>query len=186
MPTIRPIELDDLRDIEYVCRMTAGEKAQRDEKFGEIISKTFSTYYVKECRETCFCLADENNKAVGYILCEPSYNRYGKIFRKKYMPLITKLSKKSGFEAFFMPIPYKLFGKNYPAHMHIDILPQYQSKGYGKELLDTLFKALKEKNIKGLCLITGKSNPGAIRFYKRLGFKKLVVIGDMYAMGIRL
>ena len=34
MPTIRRMRADDIKDVEYVCRMTAGELSIKDEKVG--------------------------------------------------------------------------------------------------------------------------------------------------------
>jgi ribosomal protein S18 acetylase RimI-like enzyme len=154
--------------------MTAGEQAQTDEMTGEAIAKTYSTYYIRECTDTCFVLADDTDKAVGYILCEPDYKRYSRVFRRVDVPEIKKISKKEGRLAFFLPVPCTFFGKSYPAHMHIDILPEYQNKGYGSMLLNALLKELESRSVKGLMLTAGFDNAGAIRFYKRNGFKTVI------------
>ncbi len=174
MAHIRPAELRDLEKVEYICRMTAGDLACTDEIIGKAVSKTFSTYYICECCDTCFILADENDDAVGYILCETDYKRYRKIFRQKYVPIIRDIHKKDGRDAWFLPIPFSLFGKKYPAHLHIDILPEYQNKGFGSKLIEALLIKLKAQGVKGVMLTANFKNSGAIRFYKRLGFKTVV------------
>ena len=174
MASVRKAQLSDMERIRYVCRMTAGEEAQQDEAVGEIISKMYSTYYVRECADTCFVLADDEDIAVGYILCEPDYKRYSCIFREKDVPEIKRLSKKDGLLSMFLPIPYSIFGKKYPAHLHIDILPEYQNKGYGSILIKALLKELQSRDIKGVMLIAGADNTGAIRFYERHSFKTVI------------
>lgn len=173
MAHIRPMRPDDLKDVEYVCRMTAGPGCRKDPVLGYRIARMFSTYYVRECYDTCFVLVDDSDKVVGYILCEPDYKRYNKIFRKIDVPEIKKLDKKSGRQAWLFPIPYNFFGRKYPAHLHIDILDEYQNQGFGAKLMDTLFTELKRRNVKGIMLQADLSNEGAVRFYKRLGFKML-------------
>lgn len=173
MATIRRMRADDIKDVEYVCRMTAGELSINDEKIGRKMSKMFSTYYARECYDSGFVLVDESDKAVGYILCEPDYRRFRKIFRKIDVPEIYKLDRKCGLESWFFPVPYTFWGCKYPAHLHIDLLPEYQNGGYGSEMIQMLMADLKSKNVKGLMLITGIWNHGAIRFYKRNGFKTL-------------
>ena len=173
MATIRPMRPEDLKDVEYVCRMTAGPGAQKDPVIGYRLARMFSTYYVRECYDTCFVVADESDKAVGYILCEPDYKRYKKIFRKVDVPEIKKLHKKSGQQAWLFPIPYCFFGHKYPAHLHIDILDEYQNQGLGSKLMEILFEELKKRKVKGIMLQANLSNEGAVRFYKRLGFKML-------------
>ena len=174
MAHIRPAELRDLENVEYVCRMTAGDIACTNEKIGNAIAKTFSTYYICECCESCFVLANENDNAVGYILCEPNYKRFRKLFRQKYIPLISEIHKKNGRDAWFLPIPYSIFGKKYPAHLHIDILPEYQNMGFGSKLIEILLSELKSQGVKGVMLTANFENYGAIRVYKRLGFKTVV------------
>ncbi len=174
MATIRRMRADDIKDVEYVCRMTAGELSIKDEKVGKRMAKMFSTYYARECYDSSFVLVDERDKAVGYILCEPDYRRFSKLFRKIDVPEIYKLDKKSGLFSWFFPFSYSFFGLKYPAHLHIDLLPEYQNGGYGSKMIQLLMEDLKSKNVKGLMLITGIWNEGAIRFYKRNGFKILL------------
>ena len=173
MAHIRPMRPVDLKEVEYVCRMTAGPGCQRDPVLGYRIARMFSTYYVRECYDTCFVLVDDSDKVVGYILCEPDYKRYNKIFRKVDVPEIKKLDKASGRSAWLFPIPYTFFGRKYPAHLHIDILDEYQNQGFGGKLMDALFTELKSRNVKGVMLQADIHNEGAVRFYKRLGFKML-------------
>ncbi len=173
MATIRRMRADDIKDVEYVCRMTAGEKSINDEAVGRLMSSMFSTYYARECYDSCFVLVDESDKAVGYILCEPDYRRFSKVFRKVDVPEIYKLDKKSGRRSWFFPVPYTFYSCKYPAHLHIDLLPEYQNGGYGSKMIQMLLEDLKSKNIKGVMLIAGIWNHGAIRFYKRNGFKTI-------------
>ncbi len=173
MVTIRPHKLPDMIPVIHICRMTAGELCRKEPIVGERVSNTYSVYYVRECRETSFVLTDENDRPVGYILCEENYKRFKKIFRKIDAPYVFSMHKKDGLLAFALPIPYQIFGSKYPAHLHIDILPEYQGKGYGTLLIETLLKTLKERNVKGVMLTADIENTGAIRFYERLGFKIL-------------
>jgi len=62
---------------------------------------------------------------------------------------------------------------DYPAHLHIDLLPCLQGKGQGRALIDTLFYELAQKGVPGLHLGVGSSNAGAIAFYKKMGFSVL-------------
>jgi len=56
--------------------------------------------------------------------------------------------------------------------MKIMIIPEYRRKGIGTRLVLTCIDALRVKNsIKKLTLEVRESNPSAINFYKKLGFK---------------
>lgn len=186
MATIRPMEQYDIIDVEYICRMTAGEVCRREPVLGNVISKMYSTYYARECRETSFVLVNEKDRPVGYVLCESDYRRFRRDYLKNDVPDIWRLNKKHGLEASVFHVPYDVFGRKYPAHLHIDILPEYQSKGYGQEMIKTLLNKLKEMNIPGVMLITNRDNKGAIRFYERLGFKTLLAVGGPVIMAKNL
>lgn len=173
MPYIRPAEDKDIKDIEYICRMTAGPEARSREDVGKKIALTYSTYYARAEQETSFVL-DDNGKAVGYILCAPDYSKYVKNYRKNEVRKLWSFDKRQYLTAFFLPLGYLPFRNRYPAHLHIDLLDDYQGKGYGSQMMDTLLDKLRKMNIPGVMLIVDKNNKGAQRFYNRAGFKKLV------------
>ena len=60
--------------------------------------------------------------------------------------------------------------ENYPAHLHIDILPNAQRRGYGKKLINAFLKELIYQKVKGVHLIVSKKNINAINFYQKVGF----------------
>jgi ribosomal protein S18 acetylase RimI-like enzyme len=58
----------------------------------------------------------------------------------------------------------------YPAHLHIDILPEYQNMGIGTMLMQRFEKHMLSQNVKGLHLQTTNHNHKAIPFYHKMGF----------------
>ncbi len=174
MAQIRTARKSDLKSVEYICRMTAGPKSKAEPIIGNMVAKTYSTYYIREAIDTCFVLADENDNAVGYILCEPDFKRYKKLYRKFDVPFLFEIDKLHALQAWFFPVPYCAFGKKYPAHLHIDILPEYQAKGYGSKMVEALLSELKKRNIPGVMLLADIENTGAVRFYERLGFETIL------------
>lgn len=185
MITIRKSQISDLKRVEYVCKMTAGELSRTVEAVGNMVANTYSAYYIRECTDTCFVL-DSDGEAVGYILCEPNCKRFEKIYRKKDVKNIANFSKIGAIKAYFYPFLYSFFGKKYPAHLHINLLPEYQNSGYGSKMVEALLAELSSRGVKGVMLATDTDNDGAIRFYKRHGFKVLVSACGGTAMGKRL
>ncbi|GAA1735763.1 hypothetical protein GCM10009809_33690 [Isoptericola hypogeus] len=61
----------------------------------------------------------------------------------------------------------------YPAHLHIDLLPEAQGQGLGRALLDTLRAALAGRGVPGVHLGMDPNNTGARAFYDRYGFHEL-------------
>jgi len=75
----------------------------------------------------------------------------------------------------------------YPAHLHIDLLPRLQGQGIGRSLIATLVEALQERGVPGLHLTMDAANTGAAAFYERLGFTPLSSsTPEEPALGLRL
>ncbi|TDC52414.1 GNAT family N-acetyltransferase [Jiangella ureilytica] len=62
---------------------------------------------------------------------------------------------------------------DYPAHLHIDLLPRTQGRGMGRALMQRLLDALREAGAPGVHLGVGAANARAIAFYEHLGFTTL-------------
>ncbi len=60
--------------------------------------------------------------------------------------------------------------EEYPAHLHVDIVPRGQGHGIGRRLMMTLFDALVGRGVDGVHLDVAARNARAIGFYKHLGF----------------
>lgn len=60
--------------------------------------------------------------------------------------------------------------ERYPAHLHIDLLPRLQGRGYGRRLLESLFDGLLGFGVSAIHLGVGLDNQRAIGFYERMGF----------------
>ena len=58
----------------------------------------------------------------------------------------------------------------YPAHLHIDLLPRLQGRGVGRRLVDTLLDALRRRGVPGVHLGVDAANTRAIGFYEHVGF----------------
>ena len=53
----------------------------------------------------------------------------------------------------------------------------------GGKLIETLLARLKEEGVRGVMLIAGSGNTGALRFYRRHGFKKIISLFGATIMG---
>lgn len=166
---IRPYTEKDKENIRHVCIETAGCR-DKDDSEKQFILRLYCDYYIEKEPENCFVLADDNDDAVGYIMCSENFRSYKKNFR----PYLKDIADISFFKYLYANgeiIAHLPASKKCNAHMHIDILPDYQAKGYGSLMLDTLKNHLKAKHINGLMLVVGNHNKNAVRFYKKNGFK---------------
>jgi ribosomal protein S18 acetylase RimI-like enzyme len=76
--------------------------------------------------------------------------------------------------------------EEYPAHLHIDLLPRVQGQGMGRKLIEMFTGKLREMGIPALHLEVGKANPGAIKFYERTGFNRIKEYEKSIAFGMIL
>ena len=74
----------------------------------------------------------------------------------------------------------------YPAHLHIDLLPIGQGHGWGRRLMAVLLERLQTLHAPGVHLGVGKRNPGAIQFYERMGFHRVIDADTWIAFGMAL
>jgi ribosomal protein S18 acetylase RimI-like enzyme len=71
------------------------------------------------------------------------------------------------------PPPVPDVAARYPSHLHIDLLPEAQGRGYGRALLDRLLAGLADAGSPGVHLGVDPANTGALGFYRRWGFTEL-------------
>jgi len=75
---------------------------------------------------------------------------------------------------YFCPEPYE----EYPSHLHIDLLPRAQGKGFGRRMIEQLTNHLRRRGSPGVHLGVSQLNTPALGFYQRLGFRELVRVGE--------
>ena len=71
---------------------------------------------------------------------------------------------------YFCPDPYD----RYPSHLHIDLLPRVQRRGYGRRMMHQLFDLLARRGSAGVHLGVSILNTRARSFYSHLGFRELM------------
>lgn len=75
---------------------------------------------------------------------------------------------------YFCPEPYDA----YPSHLHIDLLPRAQGRGYGRRILEQIMDTLRRRGSPGAHLGVSTLNTRALGFYQRLGFRELIRVGS--------
>jgi GNAT superfamily N-acetyltransferase len=93
-----------------------------------------------------------------------------------------------GPEASFPKEWLKNFYREYPAHLHMNVLSGLRGLGVGKELFDRYVQDLKESKVRGLHLFCGED---PLAFYQKMGLTILKKIEFkpgvwVYAMGMKL
>ena len=147
----------------------------------------------------CFVVDSGEGRAVGYVIGTPDTANFVKKYREVFIPLlqIEGLHPPGADEPFgwnenhpnalrfIMHSPENLLHvdepqllEDYPGHMHIDILPEYQRQGLGRKLIDTFSATVKKDGAKGLHLLMSQANVEAGKFYTRTGWQRYPKVLD--------
>ncbi|MBP3938183.1 MAG: GNAT family N-acetyltransferase [Clostridia bacterium] len=185
---IRPFEEKDKENVRFICLNSEGPCRMTPDESHYILT-TYCNYYIENEGHNCFVAADEDDKAIGYIICTENFDNFRETFLRDYVPRLDEKLIIWGFNArdgakssFRLQEKYK---EEYPAHLHIDVLPEYHRRGLGHMLTDTLKKHLKEKGIRGVMLTVGAQNKVGQSFYNKYGFDFIEKSGDDIAFGLK-
>lgn len=183
--TIRPYNEKDKENVRFVCLNAEGpcKSTKRGINFALAV---YCDYYIENEPENCFVATDENDKAIGYIISTENFDKFKEKYISDYFPRIAKWEyrrRKSALRAIASQEKYK---EDYPAHLHIDILPEYQHMGLGRKLMDTLCDNLRKKNVKGVMFTVWHKNYNAIKFYEKYGFELIETKETTLVYGLKL
>jgi ribosomal protein S18 acetylase RimI-like enzyme len=198
MPHIRPFRPGDEPAVAEICLRTADTGADATGIFEDdaIWAEIFVLPYVHRHPELAFVVATDDGRVAGYIVCAPDTDEFETWFHDDWWPqrgarwpepsiertrqdgtLIYAYGRRAGAE------PY---GARYPAHLHIDLLPELQGQGWGRGLIETLVRALRDRGVTGLHLTASTRNAGALAFYPRVGFTPIPSHPGVQAFGMEL
>ncbi|MGN1163986.1 MAG: GNAT family N-acetyltransferase, partial [Candidatus Ornithospirochaeta sp.] len=155
----------DRSRLEDICRAT-----DRSHLEDELLLTLYLRYYITYEKENCFVAADDLDNAVGYIISTSSWERWKDDFPRLMLEGKRKEIVDEGMDGIE---GYRPFASEYPAHLHIDILPGYQRMGLGHALMDALTSHYRKEKVGGLMLGVDPENEKGVNFYKKYGFRPL-------------
>lgn len=169
-----------------ICLLTAdaGKSAESLHDYEELPGLIFAVPYVKLPKTWGFVLEDgSTGGVVGYVLGTTDTRYFEQYAREHWWPpLAEKYSKQNvtkPADAKYISMLQNMFTasdpciKFSPAHLHINILEQYQRKGWGRKLINTALEHLKREGLEAVWLGFGRGNEAARKFYTRLGFNRV-------------
>jgi ribosomal protein S18 acetylase RimI-like enzyme len=129
---------------------------------------------------------DDGRRAVGYIVGTADTPAFVEAYRRqwlptlldRYPPLTAPPSTPTEEMIALMHRPERMIVPElaaYPAHLHIDLLPDHQRVGHGRALMTAFLGALRAKGAAAVHLGMVSSNTAARAFYDRLGFVEIPV-----------
>ena len=183
--TVRAYKATDKDDVRFVCLNSEGpcKSSARGINFALAV---YCDYYIENEPENCFVAVDENDKAIGYIICAENFDTFKDRFTNKYYSKIKKWEYRRRRSALRSIIPHEKYKEEYPAHLHIDVLTEYQRMGLGHKMTDALLEHLKKKGVKGIMLTTWIKNEKGRGFYDKYGFTLLEEMKNCAVYGLKL
>lgn len=172
MISVRKFEEKDKQKLRQICLETSAFDLNK-KNMKEFLLLMYNDYYTEKQGDVCFVAADENDEAVGYVICDKDYKTYKKVFMNEYYPKIKALGLKFALMARGELLVHDLaFGK-YSAHLHINLTKACRRQGVGSKLIEALKAELKKQKTNSLMLSCGCTNKSAVAFYKKNGFHVL-------------
>lgn len=122
-------------------------------------------------------------RVTGYVLAAPDTSAFAQRLETEWWPRVrqdvagyvpTHPSDEAALAYIANPQHHAAWLQtDYPAHMHINLLPETQSSGWGRRLIDTELAALKAHGVAGVHLGLSPKNERAKGFYEHLGFENI-------------
>ncbi|RJL20850.1 GNAT family N-acetyltransferase [Bailinhaonella thermotolerans] len=184
---VRPYRESDRADLYDICVRTAHQGGDSRHLYPDpdLMPSIFAAPYVRFEPELAF-VADDGTRAVGYIVGTADTARFVRAFREEWLPeLATRYPAPVAPPATpteemvaLMHDPERMILPelaDYPAHLHIDLLPGHQGAGHGRRLMTAFLGALAGQGVPAVHLGMVTANTGARAFYDRLGFHEIPV-----------
>jgi len=194
MAAIRSYGVGDFGAIYDICLKTgdAGRDASALYRDLRLIGHVYAGPYGALEPESCFVVEDEQGVA-GYIVGARDTYSFEKKTEREWWPELRarypEIGEGSRDARMIRLIHHptrtpRAINEPYPSHLHINLLPRLQGKGWGKKLIDHWLDAMRGSDSSGAHLGVGLSNERAVRFYGAYGFRQIAREKDVLVLGI--
>lgn len=207
---IRNVTVTDIPQLFKICLKTGDNGKNATSIFNDpyILGHYYAAPYALFAAETSYVAIDDSTGLpAGYILgCTDTFrfNEQRRIYLKsleKYVcenkdnkseseanikATIASDIKKTTEKKEYNSEEEEYWINEYPAHLHIDLLPVLQGCGMGHKMMQTFLNNLRNLGVKGVHLGVGGENKPACAFYEREGFSILKQVDWGFWLGMKL
>lgn len=182
---LRAARPEDATAVAEVCLRTAAAGQDATGRFSDdrLWADLYALPYLALEPDLAFVVADEDDRPVGYVVGTASTPHFARAFRERWLPLVADRYPEGpradpGEAATVHTLHHPEEGwhaalEDYPAHLHVDLLPAAQGAGWGRALLTRFFAAVRDAGAPGVHLGVDPGNTRAVAFYEHLGFRRL-------------
>ncbi|MBU2665814.1 GNAT family N-acetyltransferase [Actinoplanes bogorensis] len=183
----RPTDLDAVYDI-CVRTADAGGDARGQNSSDRLVGEVFAAPYVVLEPEVARILDDGHGNAVGYVVGTTDTAAFVKRYREEWLPATAGRYGEDPRDEMWLELHHdpermlvpELAG--YPAHLHIDLLPEWQGRGFGRGMMWSFLSGLHAAGAPRVHLGVAPANTAARAFYGRLGFEQIPVPSEPQAV----
>lgn len=195
--TLRQGRLQDRSALVEICHQTGwnGRDASPVVSDRSLLGAYFAAPYLVHDPDWCWVVEDDG--PVGYLVATPDSRAFAAWMDHEWLPSVrptlqdrreepwspTELWIRQTIQS---PVVIPDCVDDYPAHLHIDLLPRAQGQGMGRRLFDALERKLRDHRVPGFHLGVSESNEDAQKFYARLGLETIRRDPGVIILGRRL
>jgi ribosomal protein S18 acetylase RimI-like enzyme len=190
VPVIRPYRPRDRDAVAEVCVRTGDVGGDSRGRYPDpdLLPSIFALPYLEFEPQLAFVL-DDGGTAVGYVLGTADTAVFVEWFRRDWLPRVASRyppppdppTTTTDWMLGLLHDPERMLVPeavaDYPAHLHINVLPGYQGAGYGRGLMTEFLHALGRAGVPRVHLGVDVRNTRARAFYDRMGFHEIPMPG---------
>lgn len=180
---LRRATASDTTALYRICLRTAADGADASGQYADpdLLGHFYVGPYVQLEPELAFVVADDTG-AVGYVVGAADTRRFAAECEQRWFPRLRQRYPRpavhdTSADAQVVRLLHRGIDVSsatpaHPAHLHIDLEPAAQGKGWGRRLMARFEDDLRERGVPGLHLTVSATNSGAIAFYERLDLER--------------
>lgn len=173
----------------------AGQDASHLHTDPNLIGMIYSAPYLHFAPDLAF-VAEQNGQVVGYTVGAIDSVTFQATLEERWWPPLRaqyqrpNLSNRHKWNAderrihkIFKPdiIPTAVTGR-YPAHMHMNLLPQARGQGVGTRLYQTLIKQAIHLDACAIHIGANRTNRNGVAFWRKCGFDEIILPDDDHSV----
>jgi ribosomal protein S18 acetylase RimI-like enzyme len=190
-PQLRRGRPSDVDDVAHVCLLTAqhGEAATARTVDADLVADVYARPYLLLEPATCRVLVVDD-AVVGYVVGALDSAAFYRRWQQEWAPL--RLPRPEGADpalVHLLTTPHTALPegvRDYPSHLHVNLLPQVRGGGWGRRLVVDFMAGLRAAGSPGVHLVVDPANTRAITFYERLGFRPRTTTAATVVMALPL
>ncbi|WP_269532255.1 GNAT family N-acetyltransferase [Chitinimonas sp. BJYL2] len=176
--TLRRARADDMAALYAICLATgnAGADASLPGRQGELLGHLFAGPYLQLAPDFAW-VAEDAGGVCGYALGTDDSARFYARMESEWLPPLRQRYREPRIaddrwliDMLHRPCTFNPQLMQWPAHLHIDLLPRAQGTGLGSRLMRALLDDLRRARARGVHLGVDPRNERAAAWYPRFGF----------------